>query len=51
MNDDASSISAELPQQPARKPWTTPVVSFLSMDQTENGPGGGNDGNGSTGAS
>ncbi|WP_208934738.1 hypothetical protein [Paracidovorax avenae] len=46
MNDDASSISAELPQQPARKPWTTPVVSFLSMDRTENGTRGGNDGGG-----
>ncbi len=51
MNDDASSISGDLPQQPARKPWTTPVVSFLSMDDTENGGGGGADGGGTTAAS
>ncbi len=48
MNQYESAASAEQPQPPSRKDWTTPVVSFLSMDETAHNATTGNDGLGPT---
>ncbi len=48
MNQYESAASAEQPQPSNRKDWTTPVVSFLSMDETAHNATTGNDGLGPT---
>lgn len=48
MNDKTAAAPHALPQQPARKVWTAPVVSFLAIDETAVNATVGNDGRGPT---
>lgn len=48
MNKHESAASAEQSQPSDRKEWTTPVMSFLSIDETAHNATSGNDGLGPT---
>ncbi|MBF9266190.1 hypothetical protein [Paracidovorax cattleyae] len=48
MNDHESTAPGEPSQPTDRKAWTTPVVSFLSMDDTALNATVGDDGRGPT---
>ncbi|WOI44150.1 hypothetical protein [Acidovorax sp. BLS4] len=51
MNEQNPPVCNDQPAQVVRKVWTAPVVSFLAIEETANGPTIGNDGVGSTNGS
>lgn len=48
MNQHSSVVSADLPVEAGRKAWSTPVVSFLAIEETATGITVGNDGLGTS---
>lgn len=48
MINNESADSDGLPSQPSRKMWSTPVVTFLSIDETANNVAAQSDGLGSS---
>ncbi|MEA5125695.1 hypothetical protein [Xanthomonas floridensis] len=48
MNTNESAASDRITPQPGHKVWSTPVVSFLSIDDTAQNATTGNDGFGPT---